>query len=366
MPKKESEVMNFIRLVIFFVAALTSCQSSSPQSVAPKDLGPGDYSFELTHQELKRSYSVHTPPTYKTMQPMPLVLAFHGGGGDASSMKALTELDTTADQAGFVVVYPNGTGKKFRGKTVGSWNGGRCCPPASHEGVDDVGFIDAVITDVSTKFSIDPSRVYATGHSNGAIMSYRLACELSEKIAAIAALGAQGVIDPCEPKYPVSIFHFHGTNDRCAPFTGGRCGGCFSKLLRSVGVKVKEDYYWSCNSVETELEQWRKRNGIIDDPKVSYRRGSVTCFSSQASNNGEEVSKEVGAEVTLCVGKGTGHTWPNGTYGKPCAAGLDSEVCKTFRSIVGEKTSDISANEAIWDFFKRHRRILKPPFESLP
>lgn len=354
--------MSFARIsFLLVVAVLTSCQSSSLQSTEPGDSGPGDYSFEVAHQKLKRSYSVHVPTQYQKHQPMPLVLAIHGGGGDAASMKALTEFDATADQAGFIVVYPNGTGKMLRGKTVGSWNGGRCCPPASQEGVDDVGFIDAVITDVSKKFSIDESRVYATGHSNGAIMSYRLACELSEKIAAIAALGAQGVSEPCEPKYPVSIFHFHGTNDRCAPFTGGMCGGCFAKLLRAVGVKVKKDYYWPCNSVEAELELWRKRNEIVEEPKVTYRRGSVTCFSSQASNNGEEVGNEVGAEVTLCVGKGTGHTWPNGTYGKPCAAGLDSPLCKTFRSIVGEKTSDLSANEAIWEFFKRHRRIISSP-----
>ena len=130
-------------------------------------------------------------------------------------------LNQKADQEGFLAVYPNGTGR-FSSLT---WNGGNCCGSAMQQRVDDVAFIDAVLDDLANVVNVDTKRVYATGISNGAIMAYRLASELSERIAAIAPVAGPMGTATCSPRRAVSVLHFHGTDDQFAPFNGGRGGG---------------------------------------------------------------------------------------------------------------------------------------------
>lgn len=313
---------------------------------AKKPIGEGNQDFSINHDGLRRTYTVHVPNGYDKETPMPVVLAFHGGGGTGQAMRELTGLDQKADQEGFIVVYPDGTGKQILGKTSGSWNGGGCCPPASKENVDDVGFIEAMIEQLEKDFSVDEKRIYATGHSNGAIISYRLACELSDKIAAIAPLGAQGVYTNCNPSRPVPIMHMHGTADNCAKFEGGTCGGCFEKFLRDAyGINIEEEFIWACMAVPAQIQEWVNRNGVTGSPQTTFQNGDATCQTWGQNQEGE---------ITLCTIEGLGHTWPNGSYGAPCAGGMETNTCKKFREIVGEKTDDISANDKIWEFFEQH------------
>ncbi|OGJ86518.1 MAG: hypothetical protein A2268_15700 [Candidatus Raymondbacteria bacterium RifOxyA12_full_50_37] len=160
--------------VFVFVAALPVFSQFS--------FGPGDYNFSIQQDTLERIYKVHVPSSYDSTMPMPLVLAFHGGGGDAEGSIKFFKLNGKADTSDFIVAYPQGTGKTVLGKLYGSWNAGRCCPPATENNIDDVAFIDTLIDQMEDDFNIDPQRIFALGMSNGALMAYRLACELSRMI----------------------------------------------------------------------------------------------------------------------------------------------------------------------------------------
>jgi len=175
----------------------------------------------------KRSYRVYVPASLPKGQPVPLLLALHGGGGSGQQFETNSEYDALAAANRFIVVYPDGI--EIGGRSILAhgrvWNGGRCCGPAAAQQVDDVGFLSTLIDRISKEYEIDPKRVYATGHSNGAIMSYRLACELSEKIVAIGVQAGSLEVDACNPSRPVSVIHIHGTADKNIPIGGGKGSG---------------------------------------------------------------------------------------------------------------------------------------------
>src|SRR5579884_1968857 len=146
-------------------------------SAAPTDsLGPGDHMRTLTVGDRKRTYLVHVPKSYDGKKPYPVVLIYHGGASNAAQMVRFSGLNEKADNAGFLAIYPNGTGRL---ESVLTFNGGNCCGYAVMNNVDDVAFADALLDDLAKVVKIDAKRVYATGMSNGAIMAYRLASELS-------------------------------------------------------------------------------------------------------------------------------------------------------------------------------------------
>jgi len=137
---------------------------------------------------MKRYYTLHVPPSYHGKRPFPVVLNFHGGGGNPKTQRHISRMDASADRHGFIVVYPQGTNKKNKLIKGYTWNAGGCCGWAQENKVDDVAFTEALLDSLQADFSIDKKRVYATGISNGAIMSFRLACEMSDRIAAIAPI----------------------------------------------------------------------------------------------------------------------------------------------------------------------------------
>ena len=161
--------------------------------ILPRLADAADDKHSIVHDGYARGYIVHTPPQYKPHggASLPVVMALHGGGGSAMGMEDLYGLNSYADQAGMIVVYPQGVPsliEKFR-----TWNAGACCGRAKKDNSDDTGFLAAVIDDVVTSYRADGHRVYVTGHSNGAMMAYRLACEIPGRIAGIAAVDGQSV-----------------------------------------------------------------------------------------------------------------------------------------------------------------------------
>src|SRR5688572_29721389 len=160
-------------------------------------LKPGDHSRALKMDERMRSYHVHVPPSYDPKKPMPVVIALHGAGMNGKMMKLYSDLDKKADAAGFIVVYPDGTGT---GSFL-TWNSGGLRLGA--RGADDVAFIRKMLDDLAGVAAIDSKRVFATGMSNGGMMSYRLAAELSDRIAAIAPVAGTMGTAKAEPKGPV-------------------------------------------------------------------------------------------------------------------------------------------------------------------
>lgn len=171
-----------------------------------------------------RTYHVYLPRSIESDpagQPVPLLVAMHGGTGWGTQFERNSGFDGLAEANGFIVVYPDGVGSGTDGTDLRTWNGGRCCGTAFKQDVDDVGFIRLLIAQLSSQFNIDPGRVVATGHSNGGILAYRLACELSDQIVAIGVQSAALEVAPCRPEHPVSVLHIHGAADQNLPIGGG-------------------------------------------------------------------------------------------------------------------------------------------------
>src|SRR5271163_3355105 len=159
---------------------------------------------------LDRTYRVHKPPGLTAAAP--LVVMLHGATGTGQQAENSYGWDQLADSAKFVVAYPDGIGR--------SWNGHGCCSRAMRENIDDVGFITAMVGQISADLPIDKSRVYAAGMSNGGILSYALACN-SGIFAAIGPDSAT-MLDACAAPHPTSVIHIHGTSDRLVPYNGGQ------------------------------------------------------------------------------------------------------------------------------------------------
>lgn len=288
----------------------------------PATLTPGDHSRTLTVAGRQRNYLVHVPKSYSGKKPVPVVLALHGGASNAAQMVHFCGLDEKSDQAGFLAVYPNGTG---RTEQLLTWNGGNCCGYAQEQKVDDVEFIRKLLDDLSIIAKVDADRVFATGMSNGAIMSYRLASELSDRIAAIAPVSGPMGTAECHPKRPVSVLHFHGTDDKFAPFKGGQGERSLSQT----------DFF----SVEHSIGRWVKANECTAEPVVTHEPAKFedgTKVTRKTYGGGKN-----SAEVVLIEIEGGGHTWPGR---KPPLLYL------------GKSTKNISVNDVMWEFFEKHPR----------
>jgi polyhydroxybutyrate depolymerase len=288
--------------------------------VGPMLLKPSDHTRSLEVDGRTRTYLVHLPPNHDGKKAVPVVLAFHGGGSNAQQMVGFCGLNDKADKEGFIVVYPNGTGRLAK---VLTWNAGNCCGYAQQQDVDDVALVRALLDDLAKVARVDPKRVYATGISNGGMIAYRLASELSDRIAAIAPVGGPMGTAACRPKRPVPVIHFHGTADQFAPFKGGKGEKSLSQT----------DFY----SVEHSVRAWVKANGCKEEPVVVRLPKKVedgTSVVRKTCGAGRD-----GAEVVLVVIEGGGHTWP----------GREPRL-----KLLGRSTGNVSANDAMWDFFLKH------------
>jgi polyhydroxybutyrate depolymerase len=168
-----------------------------------------------------RTYRVYVPSDLPTT-PVPLLVALHGGTGWGAQFEINSGFDRLAQADSFVVVYPDGVGTGANESIGRTWNGGGCCGAASRNDVDDVGFVRMLLDRLEAQYAIDPSRVFAAGHSNGGILAYRLACELSDRIVAVGLQSGTMEIPSCRPAHAVSMLHIHGTADTNVPIDGGR------------------------------------------------------------------------------------------------------------------------------------------------
>ncbi len=219
---KGTELRPLSRIAEVLAAVILLCLLARPalaDSLGPSALTPGDYDFSLTHGGRVRTYLLHIPPQAADKKPLAVVLNFHGGGGAAKGQKEWSGLDAVADREGFLAVYPDGTGRF--GRRLLTWNAGTCCGYARTNAVDDVGFVSALLVDLAARTPVDRTRVYATGMSNGAMMSYRLAVEASERIAAIAPVAGGMVVESFTPHLPMPVMHFHSVDDPRALYQGG-------------------------------------------------------------------------------------------------------------------------------------------------
>lgn len=299
-----------------------SCLLLSLLGVAPALAGE-DAAHTLRVDGLERSYLVHVPPGGAGVA-HPLLLVFHGGGGTARSMPRFTHLDGIADREGLIVVYPQGVDRH--------WNDGR---DSIRNKVDDVGFVRALLDAVERDHAVDRSRVYATGISNGAIFVERVACELSGRIAGIAAVAgtlARDYQPRCRPARPVAVLQFDGTADPVMPYGGGKVadfgghgeGGVVLSVDATTAFWARVD---ACAS-STGAEPLPLR-AAFDRTRVS-RRDWTQCRG--------------GSAVALYTIRDGGHTWPGGPQYLP-------------RFVVGRASRQVDASEAMVRFFLEHPRV---------
>ena len=234
-----------------------------------------------------------------------MVVMLHGGTQTADQAAVMSSFDGEAEDGRFLVAYPNGVGR--------TWNAGRCCGQAARLGVDDVGFVGAVVQAVAAEDRVDSARVFATGISNGGLLAYRLAVERSNLFAAIAPVAASDLTTG-EPALPVSVLHIHGLVDQHVPYQGG------------VGAKSLQrvDY----RPVREVVRRWVGVNGCEPEP-VLASDGRVTT----------ETWSGPGADVELVTLSATGHWWPGGRI-------------DTVRRV----PLAFDATAAIWAFFASHPR----------
>lgn len=329
------QVFNLLICWLIGLSLMTGCNAgdgdvsaSEPvQTVVQgrESIAGGLQGVNLLYGGLPRSYLIYVPRSYNPGRPAPLILVFHGGLGNAERMPPLTGMNELAEEKGFIVVYPNGTGRDPEGNRF-TWNAGACCGIAQRRNVDDVGFTRAIIDQVSRQFRIDASRVYATGISNGAMMAYRLACDLSDQISAIAPVAGAMMIERCNPDRPIPVIHFHGLADQNAPFEGG-----FG--ARSIGGI-------SHRSVPNTMD-WLRQLHQCQSQGRDARTGDA---------NIEQFSCRKGGPIVLVTISGGGHTWPGGQRTDP-------------RGRNEYSSRSISASREMWRFFDALNNI---PSASLP
>lgn len=270
---------------------------------------PADLTVPVTSGGAERFVVVHLPPAYDPSEPAPLVLAYHFQGSTPSTMNQATGLDEAADAAGMVIAYPVGLDASF--------NAGKCCGKSWENGVDDVAFTRDVLTVLDATLCIDRTRVYATGMSGGAMMAYRVGCELTDEIAGIAAVaGAVHTVNPCVPSRAIAALAIHGTADTFVPHDGG---------MGQPPIEVTGEMMFG--SVAESLEPFRAAAGCADATEETYQQGDATCLRWSGCQSG--------AVVERCTIDGGGHTWPSGQL----------------PPIFGATSTDLNASQKILEFF---------------
>jgi polyhydroxybutyrate depolymerase len=254
--------------VLCLLLAVSACTTGT----AAAGLPDGTSVRTISVGGVDRSYRVYKPAG--TSGSEPLIVMLHGGFGTAEQAERAYGWNQLADSAKFVVAYPDGIGR--------AWNVRGCCGQAASNSIDDVGFITEMVDEIGKNVDIDPSRVYATGISNGGMMSYTLACN-SDVFAAIGPDSATQ-LDPCDSPHPTSVMHVHGTADRLIPYSGGPGAG-----VAHVGGP----------SVPDLNEFWRSVDQCGAPTKTTA--GPVTTSAATCAYN---------RSVVLMTVEGGGHEWP--------------------------------------------------------
>lgn len=285
----------FLRLLFFIIIGKLNAQT---------------FVDSIPHQTYTRYFRVHLPTGYSPSMAYPLVLNFHGYTSNALQQELYTGMSTLADEQKFIVVYPEGL--------FNSWNVG-FLPQPYFSGIDDVGFTNVLLDTLMARYNIDAGRVYACGMSNGGYMSYRLACELSNRITAIASvtgLMTDSTAFYCNPLRTVPILQIHGTADMVVNYNG---------FPTSLGV-------------DETLNLWASKNNC------GYEISTVNI----PNTNTFDLCTAEQIDYTNCIGCGQirffkiiggGHTWPGGAIDLPS---------------YGPTNRDIEATREIWNFFQLH------------
>lgn len=281
-----------------------------------------------------RRYAIYSPPQ-NARAPRPAILSLHGGGGSAMIQAATSQLVKLASAQNVFVAFLEGTGP------IPTFNAGACCGSAAANGVNDVLYVNRVLDHLATQRDIDTAKVYATGFSNGGMMSHRLACALADRLAGMAAVGgASAEFDgagnryyTCTPQRPIPVLHVHATNDRNYPYAGG------------YGDGISDVNFYGVNAT---VADWRARNNVGAAFTLESFGASTTCRRHATP----ALAGQPSAAVTLCkvdpvdvydpvngIVFGGGHSWPGGV--RSPSPGSDTPL------------QDFDAGAYLWDNLRR-------------
>lgn len=303
-----------LRICTCLLAFQSACGWAQDQGAQVQfKLQAGEHEFKL---ESDRKYLLHIPAGYSPAKPVPLVLFFHGGGGHMEQAADDYGWREKSDKEGFIVAFPNGT-SRFPRQHLATWNAGNCCGSARDKNVDDVGFVRQVIADIQRQVNIDKTKIFATGMSNGGMMSYRLACEAPDIFRAVAPVAGTDNTQSCKPSQPISILHIHARDDTHVLFNGGAGEDAFRD----------ESKVTDFTSVNDSIKRWIALNHAEKTPRrVLDVPGAVGDLYTSAQNR---------AQIELVVTETGGHSWPGG------------------KAVRRKKPSTaFNATDLIWTFFQ--------------
>jgi len=279
-----------------------STAAPNPDSAYPT---PGEYFKAINTGGMDRTFKLHIPPNYDSRTPTPLVLSFHGRGSNAFDHSVFSNFSSKADQAGFIVVYPQATGAPT------TWQDLPMDSEFSDTDVDEVLFISDLLDHLEAELNIDTQRIYAVGMSNGGGMTHRLACDLADRFAAIAPVaGAFYLWDECAPSQPVAVVAFHSMKDNVVPYEG---------TDNPLFIDVPPITVWA--------QAWADLNACAPNPETNSI-DQIINVDTWSKCNGD-------VTVTLYSMVLGGHNWPNEFFG-------------------GTDAGPIKINDVIWNFFLAH------------
>lgn len=305
MKKRFLKGLGTLTLVMLLGACSSIAAKLKPSKQVAQPRTDAEGSIQVGN--LTRIYDLHVPSSYNSQKAVPLVLVFHGASSDGKAMEQMTGFSRLAEQEGFIAVYPDAINQH--------WDARRRNMP---ETTNDVGFISALIDKLDEKYNIDRQRIYATGFSNGGMFTQRVACELSDKVAAVSIVAAtmpENLSQTCQPTKPVPVLLMHGTNDALIPY------GPPGKALLSLADTVK---FWSNHN---QCSADRQSKSLPDVAQVR-----LETYQNCANKT----------DVMLYTIEGGGHSW----------AGADA--AETTGS-----SQQMDATEVIWDFFSKHSARLE-------
>jgi polyhydroxybutyrate depolymerase len=278
----------------------------------------------IIHQTYQREFTVHLPTGFNITTQRSLVINLHGGSGNMNNAQGFSLMNPVADQNNFVVVYPQGYGIASPGF---SWADGRNTS-ADQAGIDDIGFINNLLDYLIATYNINTNRIYICGFSNGGFMVQRIACQLSDRFAAMASLGSSmdtSLFQNCNPSKPIPFAFFNGTSDPAMPYGGGPMQN--PQVTPVVPVESTIDFWVNQNNCQTS-------NAVInlsDTFTTDNSTAELYTYTNCDCNSDIKFYKLING----------GHTWP-GVY-------IASQA-----SVLGNTNRDINASFELWNFFNSH------------
>jgi polyhydroxybutyrate depolymerase len=321
-----------VAAAIFTVAIFSATAGAPTYQPIP---APGDHNESLEvgagAGRRTRTFVVHLPPGFDAKSKLPVVIMLHGAGGSGAGAIPETGWSAKSDREGFIAVFPDGTPPRpaMPARFLLNprlWNDGSGRGTIAVEDVDDLGFISAMIDFLEARYAADPARIYCTGFSNGASMTFSVGLNLSNRIAAIAPVSGHLWYHGKQLAYPVPLLYIIGTDDPLNPIDGGN-------------VKLPWGTTQYHPPVEDSLREWELMLGCGPQVQTARGNGVREITYDQCAKGGEVVYYRV---------RGLGHVWPGGKNQLP-------------ERWVGRPSDNLNATDVIWDFFKAHPRTQAPP-----